>query len=193
MKKIIKIGVSGDRGSFSEMAGQSYIKKRKIKANLAYLIDMERVLRALDNRKINFGIFPVANSLGGLVREAFEAMGKHNFKLIDELQLKVEHYLLVLPKNKQSKINKIYSYSQAFIQCQNYLKKHFPKARQVYWHDTAKAARDLKNGKFGPNAAVIAPKTAAKIYGLQIYRSKIQDSKDNLTTFIIVKRNSESE
>ncbi len=185
--KIIKIGVSGDRGSFSEMAGKSYIREKRLVAKLNYLIDMESVLKALGKKTIDYGIFPVSNSIGGLVKEAINAMGKYKFKLVDELKLKVNHFLLAFPGEKISTIKTIYSYSQPFIQCSKFLKQRLPKAKLALWQDTGKAARDLSFGKFGQNVAVIAPLNAAKVYGLKVLKSNIQDSKNNLTTFIVVK------
>ena len=186
-RKKIVIGVSGAAGSFSEQAGKLYLQKNKIKSRLVYLIDMEGVLSALKNKKINIGIFPVVNSQGGLVQMAFEAMGKYNFKFIDKYILNVHQCLMTLPETSKVNVKKIYSHVQALTQCKRYLKKNYPKSLQVKWIDTAQAAKDLSQGKFEKYTAVIAPAESAKNYGLKILDKNIEDSKPNLTTFIIVK------
>ena len=186
--KQIKIGVSGDAGSFSEEAALLYSQQAGIKPKLSYLIDMEGVLSALDKKKIDLGIFPVVNSRGGLVQTAFEAMGRHLFKVIDEVWLDVKQNLLAKKGVKKSQIKIIASHPQALSQCERHLQKEFPKVKLLEWEDTAKAARDLANGKLGKNSAVIAPGLCAKIYGLQIIAKNIQDNHPNLTTFIVVKR-----
>lgn len=188
-KKNITIGVSGDRGSFSEEAALLYARFAGFKPKLAYLIDMEGVLKALDEKKITLGIFPVVNSRGGLVQTAFEAMGKHLFKLEDEVWLDVKQCLLAKKGVKKSAIKTIISHPQAISQCERCLLKEFPKVKLSNYEDTAKAARDLAKGKFdSKTTAVIAPALCAKIYSLEVILSNIQDNRPNLTTFIVVKK-----
>ena len=80
---MIKIGVMGAKGSFSEEAGRTYAKKYgKLKASkIEYLITAENVLSCLEKGLIHIGIFPIENSNGGIVLEAVHAMSKHNFAI----------------------------------------------------------------------------------------------------------------
>jgi len=56
---MLKIGVSGNRGSFSEEAANYYCHKNKISDyEIVYLISVERVLKAYCNNEINKGFFP---------------------------------------------------------------------------------------------------------------------------------------
>lgn len=183
----ITIGVSGDRGSFSEEAALLFARSSGINSKLSYLTDMEGVLGALDKKSIDLGIFPVVNSRGGLVQTAFEAMGRHLFTMADEVWLDVKQNLLVNNGVKKSQIKLIVSHPQALSQCERHLQKEFPKARLLEYEDTAKAAKDLAKGKFGKATAVIAPALCAKIYGLDIIEKNIQDNHPNLTTFIVVR------
>jgi|SRR3989338_4957541 len=185
-KKII--GVSGDRGSFSEEAGLIYASRIGVAPEIHFSIDMEGVLRDLSGGKIDLGIFPVVNSRGGLVRPAFEAMGNYLFRVRDEVWMEVHQCLLVLPGVKKTAIKKITTHSQAIAQCERYIKREFPEAKLIEWEDTAKAAKDLAEGKISPDAAVIAPSRCAQIYNLEILDSGIQDNHPNLTTFIAVER-----
>lgn len=187
-KNILKLGVSGDPGSFSEEAGLLYAKKLNLQTILHYLLDMNGVLNALQNGMIDLGIFPVVNSKGGLVRMAFEAMGKYNFKLIEELPMHIQQCLLVKKGVVREQIINIISHSQALIQCKTYLQKHYNHATLTEWQDTAKAAKDLSQDLLPPFTAVIAPLQSAKLYGLETLDKNIQDVNPNITTFIIVER-----
>lgn len=184
MSKII--GVSGDKGSFSEEAGIIYAGREGLEPNISFSIDMEGVLRDLNNGKIDLGIFPVVNSRGGLVRPAFDAMGNYLFKVIDEVWMEVHQCIMMLPGTKKEDITKITTHSQAIAQCERYLKREFPQAELVEWTDTAKAAKDLSEGKISADSAVIAPSRSAQIYNLEIIDKGIQDNHPNLTTFIVV-------
>lgn len=187
-KKNIKIGVSGDAGSFSEEAGILYANREDFIPDITYCIDMEGVLSALEKGIIEFGIFPVVNSRGGLVQSAFEAMGRHLFTLVDEVWMEVHQCLLALPGITKDKITAIATHPQAISQCERYIKKEFPHAEILPWEDTAKAAKDLRDGLLLPTTGVIAPARAAQLYGLVVLEKGIQDQHPNLTTFIVVKR-----
>ncbi len=188
MKNSIKIGVSGEVGSFSEEAGLLYASNHNINATLEYLIDMEGVLAAVENGTVDLGIFPVVNLYGGLVRMAYDAMGHHTFKVINELWLEVHQCLLVKSGVTKNQINNIVSHAQSIAQCRQYLQKNFTAATLIEWQDTAKAAKELSQGTLHAISAVIAPERSAHVYGLDIIAKNIQDVHPNLTAFIIVKK-----
>ena len=184
-----KMGVAGDAGSFSEEAGKLYIKQNQLKeSQLIYLTDMEGVLAALELDEIEIGIFPVVNLRGGLVFSAFEAMGKHAFQPIHELWLNVQQCLLIKPAIRIDEVTQIVSHPQGLAQCQNYLQEYFRSTIQTPWEDTAKAAKDLSEGKLHKYTAVIASKACAELYGLNVYAEGVQDHHPNLTAFIVAKQ-----
>jgi prephenate dehydratase len=184
----MKIGVSGDLGSFSEEAGINYAKKNGLNDyQLEYLIDMEGVLSAISKLEVDIGVFPVVNNNSGLVRPAFEAMGRHLFKVIDEVHLDVTQCLIAKSFIPLDKITAIYSYTPAFNQCRNFL-AGISNVKTIDWGDTAKAARDLASGVLEENCAVIASMRAASLYNLQVINSNIQDVKPNVTMFVVVKK-----
>ena len=188
MAELIRLGVSGEPGSFSEEAGELYSRQAGIQSTLDFLVDMEGVLAAVAARRIDLGIFPVVNSRGGLVTMAFEAMGKYLFTWIDQLSLNINQCLLARPGVRLGDIKKIVSHPQGLAQCGLYLQKELPHAERISWQDTAKAARQLAAGEIDAGSAVIASKRAAQIYGLDVLAENIQDTQPNITTFIIVKR-----
>lgn len=188
MEQKIKLGVSGDIGSFSEEAGLLYAERTNIDPSLVYLIDMENVLAAVEEGAVDIGILPVVNFRGGLVSMAYEAMGKHLFMPIDHLWLDVQQCLLVQKGETKDQIQHIVSHPQALAQCKQYLEKTCKDAKQIEWEDTAKAARDLAQGLLPSHSAVIAPMRAAQVYGLEVMASNIQQDHPNITIFIVVKK-----
>ncbi|MBI2484439.1 chorismate mutase [Candidatus Uhrbacteria bacterium] len=187
-KKKIKLGVSGDQGSFSEEAGLLYANREGLNAEIVYSIDMEGVLSSLDQEKTDLGIFPVVNSRGGLVQTAFEAMGCHLFRLVDEVWIEIQQCLLAYDGVEKKDVIQIATHPQAISQCERYIKREFPDAKLIDWEDTAKAARDLASGTLPRATAVIAPARAAHLYGLTVLEKSIQDQHPNLTTFIVVSK-----
>lgn len=183
----MKIAVSGDIGSFSEEAGLLYAQRQGwSNPEMIFAIDMGGVLKSVSEGEADYGVFPVVNSRGGLVQTAFEAMGKYLFKMVDELWFEVYQCLMVLPGTKKEDIKNITTHPQAISQCERFIRREFPNARLNDWEDTAKAAKDLSEGKLSRDTAVIAPARSAQIYNLELLDSGIQDNHPNLTTFIIV-------
>ena len=183
-----RIGVSGDRGSFSEEAGLLYAMRIGLEPEIIHSIDMEGVLSKLDEGAIELGIFPVVNSRGGLVQTAFEAIGRHLFQLEDELWMEIHHCMLVVPGVVKEDLKQIATHPQSFSQCERHLRREYNGLRHINWEDTAKAAKDLAQGVLSRDTAVIAPTRSAQIYNLEILEKGIQDNYPNLTTFIIVKK-----
>ena len=182
---MLKIGVSGNRGSFSEEAAIYYCHKNKITDfQIVYLISVEGVLSAYDNKEINKGFFPIENSNGGIVLEAVYAMSKHNFNIENIFEIDVRHCLLVKKGTNSDNINKIVSHQQGLRQCRMYLKRKWPEVELEEYSDTAQAAADLRDGVLPPASAVIASKACAELYSLEILEEGIQDLKFNFTSFI---------
>ncbi len=185
----LRIGISGASGSFSEEAARSYTQTADLKDfSLDYLISVENVLAALEKGDIDLGVFPIANSTGGVVTEAGEAVAKHRFNIKKLFGIDIRQNLLAQKGVSKSDITTIVSHDQALKQCRAYLKKNWPKAKIEEYEDTAKAAEDLASGKLSPTTAVIASKTAADIYGLHILDESIQDLTSNFTTFLAAER-----
>ena len=185
----MKIGVSGNIGSFSEEAAQSFCQKNKINDyEISYLVSVKNVLQDLDDEKIDIGIFPIENSNGGIVYEAVYAMSKHVFSVDEFFEIDVKHFLLAKKGIVPEQINNIVSHPQALKQCRMYLKRKWKDVELEEYSDTAQAAKDLSEGKLSDNTAVIAPKRCAELYSLDIIEGNIQDLKFNFTTFIVAKK-----
>ena len=181
----LKIGVSGNRGSFSEEAANYYCSKNNLQDyEIVYLLNVQNTLIALNKEEINKAIFPIENSNGGIVYEAVYAMSKNNFNIENIFEIDIKMNLLVLPGTKANDIVKIVSHQQALKQCRMYLRRMWPEVELEEYSDTATSAKDLSEGVLPKNTAVITPRVCAEIYGLEILEEGIQDLKFNFTTFI---------
>jgi prephenate dehydratase len=188
-KNVVKIGISGARGSFSEEAARLYAHKTGLtRFKLSYLISVENVLSALEEGAVDLGIFPIENSNGGVVLEAIHAMAKHRFAIKKLFEIDVHHNLLVKKGVKADSVRTIVSHDQAIKQCRFYLKRRWPRVKIEEYADTAKAAEDLASGKLPKTTAVIASRAAATLHNLDLLEESIQDLKFNYTSFIAAVR-----
>ncbi len=114
-------------------------------------------------------------------------MVSYQFHFCDDLPFEVHQCLMALPDVGLSEIQCVTTHPQALAQCrESLLVYNPPQAQLVEWEDTAKAACDLAEGRLSAGTAVIASARAAEVYGLDLLVENIEDSRPNITTFIIV-------
>ena len=186
---IMKIGIQGNKGSFSEIAAQVFMERQQIKnGEIDYLISSEPVLQAVETGQVTYGIIAIENAQGGVVIESVKALAEHRCEIIDMFHILVKQNLLALPGTRIDQIKSIHSHQQALRQCRNFLADHFWGLPLIEENDTAEAARRLKEHLLPNTAGVIANKACADLYGLTILAEDIHDLKNNLTLFLGVKQ-----
>lgn len=185
---MIKIGLQGAVGSFSEMAAKEFAKMHQLADyELVYLISSEGVLTAVDNHQVDYGVFAIENAQGGVVIESIHALAHHNCDILSLFHVEISQNLLVKPGTRSTDIKAIHSHQQALRQCRNYLADHYWTCPLVEEDDTAEAARRLSEGALPVTTAVIANANCAELYGLEVLAPDIQDLKHNLTLFAAIK------
>lgn len=185
-------GIQGGRGSFNDEAIHQYFRQNNVtNYQIAYLHTTKRVLDYLDENEIDFGLFAVSNSRGGIVEETTEELGKHRFQVEHIINIPINHYMMALPGTNILRIKRIMAHPQVFKQCQENLAHKYPEIKLESGRgsaiDNAKIAELLVSGKLGHNTAVMGPKRVSDIYGLEILDSNLQDDPRNTTNFLLVK------
>ena len=189
-KKTIRIGFQGIKGSNSEKAAEKLAENGHIGENAAIeyvpLVDSESVVEALYRDTIDYGVIATCNSTAGEVRESMEALKKWQPEFVGVVILPINHALF--KKEESAEILYIASHPQALKQCANYLKTHFPTAKQVEIEDTAIGAERLAYGEYDSSTAIICPLAAGLDRGLFLVQNNIADNKNNRTEFRMFKK-----
>ncbi len=192
-KRHIVYGIQGGKGSFNEEAINYYINQHKVKNfKIKYLFTTEKVLKNLHEGNVDFGLFAIQNAVGGVVEESTHAMAKYKFKIVEEFQILIRHFLMKRKDVKIEDIKTIMAHPQNFRQCKDNLAKKYPNLKQISGQgdliDTARCAEALAKNRIDKNTAILGPKILDEIYDLEIIAENLQDSKNNLTTFFLVAR-----
>lgn len=185
MKK--KIAYLGPPGTFTEEALDRYISIGKLEKNIEKIpfSNMGEVIKSVDRGETAEGIVPIENSLEGSVNITLDFLTfESEAKIIREITIPIKHSLIGKEKISPDKIRKIISHPHATAQCKNYISTYLKSAEIIAANSTAEAIQILK--KEENDIAAIGTKTAARIYGLKIIESDIEDNKDNKTKFIFV-------
>ena len=183
MARKIRVGFQGERGAFSEKAAMQLAGKSIDVAPQKTFLDM---FRALHNKRIDYAIVPIENTLAGSVIENYDLLLKYRFPILAETSLRIVHNLIVNPKVTMRNVKKAYSHPVALRQCLKFLDKH-RNWEVVTFYDTAGSVKMITEEKLTDSAA-IASEISAEIYGAKIIARDIGDDKENYTRFFLLGR-----
>ena len=179
------VACPGAEGGYSQQAAVAFVKF----PSLFYFRDFESVFTAVEEGMCEYGVLPIENSTAGSVTQVYDLMAKHDFKIAKALKLRIRHVLLAPKGVKLADVKELASHPQAIAQCAEFLKAH-QGVRTVPASNTAAAAAELaKSGR--KDAAVIASRECAELYGLDILADDISDTTSNFTRFICISRKTE--
>ena len=146
-------------------------------------MDQTDVFAEVESDGADYGVVAIENSSRGTVRDVLEMFEVTTLQICAEVFLPIDQNLLsCVPREK---ITRVYSHSQPFAQCREWLRQNLRGVRQIEVASTSEAAH-LASAEEG--TAAIASKLAAEIYGLQIVDESIMDNSDNITRFLVIGR-----
>ncbi len=192
--KFVTYGIQGGKGSFNEEALTTYIKGRQSqeKYKIKYLYTTQNVLESLTQGTIDFGLFAVSNTLGGIVDETINVLGNYKFRIVDQITINIRHFLLKRKDVEQDLVKCIMAHPQVLKQCEKTLALKYPKLQKLSgtgaYIDTAKAAEGVATGKLDKFTFILGPKGLGNQYDFDEVDSNLQDHDDNRTTFLLVAR-----
>jgi len=131
-------------------------------------------------------VIPIENSLAGSVAEHFDLLLSHDVFIVGEFPLRIVHNLIAAPGVKMRDVRQVFSHPVALDQCRDFFRKH-PKMEPIAFYDTAGSVKHVV-GKRMRNAAGIAGKQAASVYGAEILKAGIEDDKRNFTRFLHIRK-----
>ena len=176
------VACPGTEGSYAQQATSIMFQLPTI----LYFTSFEKVFEAVEQGLCPYGILPIENSAAGSVAAVYDLMVKHQFHIARALRLKVDHVLLAAPGVKLDDVREISSHPHALAQCGGFLKAH-SRIKAVPGANTAVAAKTLAaSGR--RDAAVIASRSCAELYGLEVIAEDITDATYNYTRFICISK-----
>jgi len=130
---------------------------------------------------------PIENSLEGAVNVTLDVLAKEDGLYIDdELIIPINLNLVAKKGTAARDIKVIISHPQPLGQCRNYLNRDFQAAILMEENSTSKSAQRVAAGD--GTFAAITSNIAAKIHGLEILESNVQDAENNRTRFVIISK-----
>lgn len=178
-----KIAIQGIKGSFHHQVAQEYYEQEVV---VDECLSFEELVDSLLSGKADQAIMAIENSIAGPIIPNYALIDKNNLHIIGEHYLRIHQNLMALKGQKMEDITEVHSHPMALLQCMDFLKK-YPNIKLVEDKDTAETARRIQEKQL-KGIAAIASKTASEMYGLEILAPEIQTIKDNMTRFVIIKK-----
>jgi chorismate mutase/prephenate dehydratase len=177
----LKIAYLGPEGTFTQQAVHRHF------GHSVHALShpaIEDVFDRVQGGDADFGLVPIENSNQGIVSHTLDMFLHSELKICGEVELRIHHNLLSLASGLQT-IERVYSHQQSLSQCKAWIRGHLPECELIPVSSNAEAARRVRHA---PDAAAIAGRPAAEIYGLPVLFSNIEDAPDNSTRFLVIGR-----
>ncbi|MDD3375642.1 MAG: prephenate dehydratase [Candidatus Omnitrophica bacterium] len=178
LEKSLKIAYLGPEASFTHLAA-----RKKFGSQITYVscLNIPDVFDRVEKGDCDYGVVPIENSIDGAVTHTLDPLADSDLKICAQVLLEISHNLL--SNGSLDSIKTIYSKSQVFGQCRNWIRSNLPRAELVEASSTTKAAQIVAKKK---TAACIASALAAQVYDLKILKKGIQDFSHNITRFLVI-------
>lgn len=178
-----KIAIQGIKGSFHHQVVKEYFSEN---VEIDECLSFEELIDSLLSGKSNQAVMAIENSIAGPIIPNYALIDKNNLHIIGEHYLNIQQNLMALKGQKIEDIKEVHSHPMALLQCMDFLKQ-YPNIKLVEDKDTAETARRIQEKQL-TGIAAIASVTASEMYDLDIIASSIQTIKNNMTRFVIIKK-----
>jgi prephenate dehydratase len=180
------VGYLGPRGTFAE---EALLSQPDLAAGTPVpLRTVPAVLTAVERGEVDVGLVPIENSIEGTVTVTLDTLAFDTELLVQrEVDLPVSLHLCARPGTGLETIRTVVSHPNPFGQCRTWLARKLPDADLEAANSTADAARLVVESE-RDDLASIGTAHAARLYGLEILASEIEDHPENETRFVLVGR-----
>jgi prephenate dehydratase len=178
-----KIAIQGIKGSFHHQVVKEYFSEN---VDIDECLSFEELIDSLIAGKSDQAVMAIENSIAGPIIPNYALIDKNNLHIIGEHYLNIQQNLMALKGQKIEDIKEVHSHPMALLQCMDFLKQ-YPSIKLIEDKDTAETARRIQEKQL-TGIAAIASVTASEMYDLDIIASSIQTIKNNMTRFVIIKK-----
>jgi len=178
-----KIAIQGIKGSFHHQVVKEYFSEN---VAIDECLSFDELIDSLLSGKSDQAVMAIENSIAGPIIPNYALIDKNNLHIIGEHYLSIHQNLMALKGQKIEDIKEVHSHPMALLQCMDFLKQ-FPNIKLVEDKDTAETARRIQEKQL-TGIAAIGSKVASEMYDLEIIAPEIQTIKNNMTRFVIIKK-----
>jgi prephenate dehydratase len=178
----MKIAIQGELGAFSHEAALRMVPR----CTIVPCARSAEVFDRVGKGSVGGAVIPIENTLAGSVAEHYDLLLSHDVFIESEFPLRIVHNVIAAPGVKFGDLRRVYSHPVALDQCRDFFRRN-PKIEPAAFYDTAGSVKHVvENGL--RDAAGIAARQAAAVYGAKILKAGIEDDKQNFTRFFFIRK-----
>ena len=175
------IAFQGDTGANSDMACRDMFPAMTPLPCPTF----EDAFNAAQSGVADLAMIPIENTIAGRVADIHHLMPESGLHIVGEYFMPIHFQLMVLPGVTLDEIRSVHSHIHALGQCRRIVREHGWKP--VVAGDTAGAAKLVSETRDRTMAA-FAPRLAAGLYGLDIVAEDVEDTRSNVTRFVVLQK-----
>ena len=175
----LEIAYLGPEGTFTQAAA---LKQFGHSVTTRPLRSIPDIFKAVESGVCSYGVVPVENSTEGMVTHTLDSFVTSSLNICGEVLLRIGQNLMT-HATMLADIRRVYSHSQSLAQCRSWLAENLPHADIIMVGSNGEAARLASEE---PEAAAIAGKMAAELYGVPVRYPHIEDDGNNTTRFLVI-------
>ena len=146
----------------------------------------EDLFVALRDGQVDAAVVPIENTLHGSVHENYDHLLHFDFRIVAETNARIVHNLIAAPGVRFKDLRRVFSHPVALNQCLDFFAAN-PQIQKEPFYDTAGSVKMVVHENLR-DAAAIASAVSAQIYGAKILKRSIEDDRQNITRFFLLRR-----
>lgn len=175
----LRIAFLGPEGTYTQEAALRHFGHA---VQTLALSAIDEVFRDVEAGHAQFGVVPVENSTEGVINHTLDMFMVSPLRICGEIELPIHHHLMAKGATLDG-AKRVLSHQQSLAQCREWLDANLPGIERVAVSSNAEAARRAAADN---SAVAIAGESAARLYGLSVLASNIEDRPDNTTRFLVI-------
>ncbi len=176
-----KIAYQGEPGANSDIACQQMFPQMESVPCASF----EDAFDLVSSGTAELAMIPIENSIAGRVADIHLLLPQSDLQIVGEYFLPIHFDLMGIPGATIEGATEVHSHIHALGQCRRLIRE--ANLRPVIAGDTAGSAREVRDWN-DPTKLSLAPPLAAKLYGLDVLATAVEDNPSNTTRFVILAR-----
>src|SRR5579864_1290198 len=178
----MKVAIQGELGSFSHEAAGRMLPR----CTVVPCARSAEVFDRLERGSVEAAVIPIENTLAGTVAEHADLLVARGVFIQAEYLLRIVHNVIAAPGVQLRSLRRVLSHPVALDQCRDFFRRH-SQIEPVPFYDTAGSVKHVIANHL-KDAAGIAGRQAARVYGGKILQAGVEDEKSNFTRFFLIRK-----
>jgi len=174
-----KIAYQGEPGANSNIACAEMFPEHESVPCASF----EDAFELVSSGDAELAMIPIENSIAGRVADIHVLLPQSHLQIVGEYFLPIHFDLLGIAGSTIEGATEVHSHIHALGQCRRLIRE--AGLRPVIAGDTAGSAREVREWN-DPRKLSLAPPLAARIYGLEVLASRVEDDPSNTTRFVVL-------